>query len=463
MLVSLLVVLGAVASSAVAPRALTTANFDEVARASPWLLVAFVAPWCGHCKELKPEFAKAAEDASIGGGPGAPSASFVTVDCVAEEKLYYRFDVQGFPTIKSFRFGAEAASFDGAREASALVAFAKAQLALDGKGYTEVTDYNAFETVVAAHGETGPTVLLVADADVEGASKAVLEQLTGAAVSPRMKKVQVLLATSDAMASERELTTLLPPDASGAAPAAMPLPSVFVWNPWEPSRGEEGRSGDTGRLERMALGKGAAASKVDAEQIMDFTHKWGWPLVVPFNQRNKPLMFEKRPGFNIHVLCFGVKVGDGYARQFPAGLDAGLRAVAARHRGGAIFIMVDAGEGENAPMLAELAVEEPLPALRLIASDAKKQKLLKYRAAPFDAEGAAAHSAALGGDTAGVEAAIDAFIDGVNDQSIDELERAQSKHAKRAKAAAAAAAKGGAPPKKRTAMEILDEMEKDEL
>lgn len=482
-------VLGALGDDPSPPRALTTADFDAVTRASPYMLVAFVAPWCGHCKSLKPEFAAAAADPAVGGTAIAPSPSFATVDCVAEEQLYYRYDVQGFPTIKSFRFGAEAASYDGGREAAPLVAFAKAELARDPRGYEEVATFDAWEAAVAAHGETGPVVLMIAGGggDAAGgkegaagaaaaATKKALEQLTGAAVSPRMAKVKVLLATSAAMASEREFTRLWEKD----APATVPLPSVFVYNPWELSR--DAAAPTPGRLERLPLGAAdGPATAVSAEQIIDFAHKWGWPLIVPFGQATKPLMFEKRPGFNIHLLCFAAKDdgngGGGYAADFPAALTAGLRAVAAKHRGGAIFVLVDGADAEHAPMLGELGVTEPLPALRLIASDSKKGKLLKYRAAPFDGEGAAAHARAMVGGGGGeggeegsaaaaakVEATIDAFIQAVNDKSIDEQDVGARKHKKRLQAVAEAA-KTGKAPKKKSAMDILDDIEgeKDEL
>eukprot|EP00887_Chlorella_sp_A99_P005246 scaffold1.g5246.t1 len=95
----------------------TDKNWDDTVGKSKYALVEFYAPWCGHCKALKPNYAKAAtilkgHDASI-------------VDATEEKELGKKFEVQGYPTLKWFVDGKLAMDFSGGRQADDIVRWVK--------------------------------------------------------------------------------------------------------------------------------------------------------------------------------------------------------------------------------------------------------------------------------------------------------------------------------------------------
>jgi len=80
---------------------LTPSNFDEVVMDKDKdVLVAFYAPWCGHCKKLHPEYEKAA--AAFRNDKNVVIAK---IDADKYKDLAGKYDVKGFPTVKFFPRG----------------------------------------------------------------------------------------------------------------------------------------------------------------------------------------------------------------------------------------------------------------------------------------------------------------------------------------------------------------------
>ncbi|CAF1340758.1 unnamed protein product [Adineta steineri] len=99
---------------------ITDSNFQSTVLDSeePWL-VEFMAPWCGHCKNLAPEWARAATELK-------GKFKLGVVDATVHTQIAQRYGIQGFPTIKFFPAGkkdGQAEEYNGGRSTSDIVAW----------------------------------------------------------------------------------------------------------------------------------------------------------------------------------------------------------------------------------------------------------------------------------------------------------------------------------------------------
>ncbi|KAI9199748.1 uncharacterized protein BJ171DRAFT_570309 [Polychytrium aggregatum] len=95
---------------------LNQGNFkSEVLESEHVVIVEFYAPWCGHCKNLAPEYKKAGEKLK-------GLAKVAAVDCDQHKGLCGQYGIQGFPTIKVFGANKKAPlDYQGQRTAGPIV------------------------------------------------------------------------------------------------------------------------------------------------------------------------------------------------------------------------------------------------------------------------------------------------------------------------------------------------------
>ena len=105
--------------------ALTAETFDLIVHDPTHdVLIAFIAPWCGHCKALAPEFAKAADLLAA----DFPTLVLAKYD-VTSHKVPNGFDVSGYPTLLFVPAATHASPqrYTGGRHAEEIVQWMKSR------------------------------------------------------------------------------------------------------------------------------------------------------------------------------------------------------------------------------------------------------------------------------------------------------------------------------------------------
>ena len=99
-------------------------NFKDLVLSKDLIAVEFYAPWCGHCKQLEPEWRAAASKLKA----RDPPIYLGKVDATAagNRKIASMYGVQGYPTIKLFRKG-NIGDYNGPRKAAGIVEYLEEQ------------------------------------------------------------------------------------------------------------------------------------------------------------------------------------------------------------------------------------------------------------------------------------------------------------------------------------------------
>lgn len=108
---------------------LTDATFDTVVDGSTNVLVEFFAPWCGHCKNLAPEWKVAGELFTADDG-----IIIAAVDATENKRVASKYEVKGFPTIKFFAKGSTTAEeYGGGRTADTIASWINQKIGTNKK------------------------------------------------------------------------------------------------------------------------------------------------------------------------------------------------------------------------------------------------------------------------------------------------------------------------------------------
>ena len=116
---------------------LTGDTFDELREEYPRMMTMFYAPWCGHCKNLKPDWAKVSEELKpiFEEMEGDDEVVMAGADCTAGgSEICGKYQVNSYPTLMYFPDShSEPEKYEDARTSKALKKFLVRKVALDWK------------------------------------------------------------------------------------------------------------------------------------------------------------------------------------------------------------------------------------------------------------------------------------------------------------------------------------------
>jgi protein disulfide-isomerase A1 len=280
-------------------------SFDAAVEQHDFLLVKFMAPWCGHCKSMAPEFKKAATELKS----LDINVALGDVDATVHNDLAEKYGVEGFPTLKFFKKNADKAlEYGGGRSASEIVSWIKKK--------------------------TGPSAASVNSADDLAKLKkdndvVVVGHFAGVSNSAKF------MAAADSMDE-----------------IAFGLASEEV--------AKELNLADNGVVILRTFDEPEVRYTSDDGDLVDFINANSMALVTPFNEQNAPKIF----GGDIknHLLLF-IGASDAKNEEIVAAFTESAKA----NKGKFLFVTVDADDEENDQVLEYFGISgDDCPTVRAI-------------------------------------------------------------------------------------------------
>mmetsp|Transcript_6574 Transcript_6574/g.10746 ORF Transcript_6574/g.10746 Transcript_6574/m.10746 type:complete len:383 (+) Transcript_6574:67-1215(+) len=269
------------------------------------MVVAFVAPWCSKSKELMPLWEEMAESMS---NEQDKDIFVAKVDCVSEPDVYYKEDIQYFPTIKTYvNHNAMAIEYDGERKANTMWRY----LRLMHEQYVnEVSSVEEFSEIQGLKlNANRPLVLAVVSPEDDLSPSSEMNRKVDAACK-KADRVRCYFARNPQFAEQLGLS----------------VNSLTLFSDFDDSK----QIDNSVRL--------FDANLKSATEISSWIMGNSYPRVVELSDVNDKLIFsEHRPGFQNHFLFLlhDVKSDEGVATL------TALKTAAASSIGDCVFIYVD--------------------------------------------------------------------------------------------------------------------------
>ncbi|KAK1798935.1 hypothetical protein P4O66_007206 [Electrophorus voltai] len=348
-------------------------NFEEALEAHPNILVEFYAPWCGHCKALAPEYAKAAGMLKADGS----DIRLAKVDATEETELAQEFGVRGYPTIKFFKGGdksspkeyTEVGQSPGIRMAAALKpGYLTAAVAVLHQRFLPSPTWSRLWDDYSQLRQESTPAGRQADDIVNW-----LKKRTGPA-APTLKDV----AQAESLIADNEVAVIgffKDVESEGAkayikaAEAVDDVPFGITSDDAIFSKFEVTKDAVV-LFKKFDEGRNVYDGEITKEDLLHYIKANQLPLVIEFTEQTAPKIFGG--DIKSHILLFVPKA----SKDFQEKLDQ-FKKAATGFKGKILFIFIDSDVDDNQRILEFFGLKkEECPALRLITLE---DEMTKYK------------------------------------------------------------------------------------
>lgn len=303
---------------------LTTKNFDKAIESNKYILVEFYAPWCGHCKALAPEYAKAAQKLE----EEKSDIALGKVDATEEPELAEKHGVRGYPTLKFFKDGKDF-SYNGGRTGEDIVSWLKKKTGPAAKTLTSVEEAKEFA-------DSAEVVLLGLFKDTDSPNAKVYLD-----VASNNDEFQFAITSDDSVFKNYDV------DKDEA---------VLLLKKFDELRDDY-------------------SGEFTEKEISQFIGSNSLPLVIEFNRETAQKIFSG--AIKNHLLLF---IGKGHP-EYESKVDV-LRQLAKEFKGKVLFVTIDTDEEDNVRILEFFGIQkEELPTVRVIQPE---DDMTKFKPASTD-------------------------------------------------------------------------------
>ncbi|XP_008295223.1 protein disulfide-isomerase A2 [Stegastes partitus] len=296
-------------------------NFERALSENQYLLVEFYAPWCGHCRELEPIYAEAAEKLK----KEDPPLRLAKVDAIDEKELSDEFDVGSFPTLKLFLNGdrKQPVDFNGKRTVKGIMQWMKRRT---GPGAPALDSVDSAAQFIDSH---NVTVVGFFDSLESEAAKVFKE------VTLEMTDTEFALTATPEVFQKYEV--------KGS--------SVVLFKKFDDGRADFALSED---------------GTLDKSNLTTFIKQNSLELMIPFSQETAEKIFTS--SIHQHSLLF---INSTVESQ--KGLVDESRTVAKEFKGKMLFVVIDVTESLSHVLNYFGVSEKDAPTVRIIDMDTGKK------------------------------------------------------------------------------------------